>query len=552
MKSAVFIGSSTEKMHVAEAIEVNLNSVADVSSWKHSFRLGQTFFSELLEFKDRFDFAVIVLTADDILQSRGVQHNVPRDNVVFELGLFLGSLGPDRVFAIVDENVDTKIMTDYSGVSFLTYNGNRSDGDLNQALSPACVRIKQAIGKQGARPVNTSAANVHFPGSLIGLQAIHENWNVAERQLLADLRSNPGPIRLFFHIASQSIGLSGSFFDIIDSIVQEGRVDIRILHASPDSPLFARDRLLALGKRPERVLASLKYVDDSLRQLEAAAQSSLRRRSHDHPFLWRIYGLSDHLYFMPYFSNKDATKSSPVLVFRKEERSLYHTFTAWFDDVWNRSAPKRVRLGDLVSPATPSGTALFLHWDGRHAFGIPKRDVLQSKSKVRIYGLGGKRIDSQEAFEDCALREGNEEANGSVGKLVSSDTTDFFRADGAIIPIDIIGEKTVPRLIYEKREHTGRGAMKKGDDSYYVVGYDAEFSQRPRPSGELGALVYLDDNCLRALAKHGSMLLSDLLAEGALIDEQDGFVVPRDSRMEPHGTALYLLRLASAEELPDS
>src|SRR5215213_9871769 len=132
---------------------------------------------------------------------------------------------------------------------------------------------------------------------MIGLESIYDNMDAAERNLLRDLRSDGGPIRLFFHIASQNIGLKGNLFDAIDAIAQEGRVDLRILHASPNSPIFSRDRLISLGKRPERVLASLKHVDESLREMEALAASSLRRRTHEYPFLWRAYALSSRLYF---------------------------------------------------------------------------------------------------------------------------------------------------------------------------------------------------------------------------------------------------------------
>jgi predicted nucleotide-binding protein len=50
---------------------------------------------------DSFDFAILVLTPDDLTQSRGKQQPSPRDNVVFELGLFIGALGRDRVFMVV-------------------------------------------------------------------------------------------------------------------------------------------------------------------------------------------------------------------------------------------------------------------------------------------------------------------------------------------------------------------------------------------------------------------------------------------------------------------
>jgi predicted nucleotide-binding protein len=135
MKPTVFVGSSSERIAIAEAVLVNLAEIAETRSWKHEFRAARPFFSDLMEFKDRVDFAVIVLTPDDLIISRGKQYNVPRDNVIFELGLFLGTLGSDRVFAIVDQNIATKLMSDYSGVNLLTYNPDKAyalaSGEIN-------------------------------------------------------------------------------------------------------------------------------------------------------------------------------------------------------------------------------------------------------------------------------------------------------------------------------------------------------------------------------------------------------------------------------------
>ena len=44
----------------------------------------------------KFDFAVLIMTPDDLTEKRGVSEMSPRDNVIFELGLFMGALGPAR------------------------------------------------------------------------------------------------------------------------------------------------------------------------------------------------------------------------------------------------------------------------------------------------------------------------------------------------------------------------------------------------------------------------------------------------------------------------
>jgi predicted nucleotide-binding protein len=67
-------------------------------------------------------FAVILLTPDDIGSARstpGTQKNRARQNVILELGYFLGRLGRDRVCALVKD--DLEIPSDYSGVVYVAF-----------------------------------------------------------------------------------------------------------------------------------------------------------------------------------------------------------------------------------------------------------------------------------------------------------------------------------------------------------------------------------------------------------------------------------------------
>ena len=528
---------------MAEAIEDNLASVAEITTWKHAFRVGQTFYTELINLRDRFDFAVIVLTPDDITTSRDVRLLSPRDNVVFELGLFLGSIGSERVYAILAEGSDVKVLSDYLGVSVLRYDSNRSDRNLIKALSAPCVRIKQRIRELGSRGGSPNSQARLVDGGKIGLEKIYDSYESAESAILDELRTSKGLVRLFFHIASQNIGLKGSLFDILDDIARKAEPEVRILHSALNSQLFAPDRLAAIGTNPDRVIGSLHYVDESLRQLEQITTSSLRRRSHDSPFIWRIYGFTERLYLMPYFAKKDATKTSPVLVFKKNGPSMYQTFVDWFDETWIKSAPENISLDKIITPATPAGTALFLNWNGFHIFGIPRRDVIDGAEYLRFYGVGGKRDNPMEPLDQCALREGAEETGYSVKGLTSSPTTDYFHADGTISRINLTGTAVLPRLIYEKYNHTGLGSMRKGDDYYYMIGFDGTLAQKPKPSKELGALLYVTNRHLALFNRRTDITLAELLSDGAEIQEQGDVSIERGKILVPHGTASYMVRV---------
>jgi predicted nucleotide-binding protein len=53
-----------------------------------------------MTFSKETDFAAFVVTADDVTASRGRRKASPRDNVVFEIGLFMGAIGRERTFVV--------------------------------------------------------------------------------------------------------------------------------------------------------------------------------------------------------------------------------------------------------------------------------------------------------------------------------------------------------------------------------------------------------------------------------------------------------------------
>lgn len=143
----VFIGSSSEGETVARSIELHLHKYADVTIWKNGvFKPGISHLQSLLNALDRFDFAVLVLTPDDVLESRDDSYSSPRDNVVFELGLFMGRLGARRAFFVAEEDENLKLPSDLDGISRLNYRGRE---DMVAAVSPACTILIDEIKKQG-------------------------------------------------------------------------------------------------------------------------------------------------------------------------------------------------------------------------------------------------------------------------------------------------------------------------------------------------------------------------------------------------------------------
>jgi hypothetical protein len=93
-RSHVFSGSSAEGLKVAEALQVALDYTCETQVWCQGvFGLGGGVLEDLEVATSRADFAILVLTPDDTVTSRDATSPSPRDNVIFELGLFIGALG---------------------------------------------------------------------------------------------------------------------------------------------------------------------------------------------------------------------------------------------------------------------------------------------------------------------------------------------------------------------------------------------------------------------------------------------------------------------------
>ena len=66
------------------------------------FGVGQGILERLVAEVGNYDFAVLVWGEDDITESKGESRASPRDNVIFECGLFIGAIGRDRIFIVRD------------------------------------------------------------------------------------------------------------------------------------------------------------------------------------------------------------------------------------------------------------------------------------------------------------------------------------------------------------------------------------------------------------------------------------------------------------------
>ena len=151
-RPVVFIGSSTESLPVARAIRSNFaHDDFVVNLWTDRvFGPSRFPITKLEKQAQEADFAVLVLGTDDLVESRNEKFDVPRDNVILELGLFIGALSHERTFMFVPRGCNIKIPSDLFGLTPLDYRLENSD-DFISLLGPACDQLRDIIHKIGVK-----------------------------------------------------------------------------------------------------------------------------------------------------------------------------------------------------------------------------------------------------------------------------------------------------------------------------------------------------------------------------------------------------------------
>lgn len=149
----LFIGSSVEGLEIARIIQKGLvHDPMVVTTWTNGvFGPSGVPVNDLLAEATRSDFALFVLRGDDMTQSRGTDSPAPRDNVIFELGMFMGALGRERTLVLRPRGANIKTPSDLLGITPLDYNAAVAPGDLESALSPSCHEIRGLVKRLGPR-----------------------------------------------------------------------------------------------------------------------------------------------------------------------------------------------------------------------------------------------------------------------------------------------------------------------------------------------------------------------------------------------------------------
>jgi CRP/FNR family transcriptional regulator, cyclic AMP receptor protein len=148
-KIRVFVISSAEALPIARAIE---NAFAHdpfaTIVWANGvFRVTNYTLESLENELDRSDFAVAIAHPDDRTEVRDEDWPTPRDNVVFELGFFMGRLGRSRAILMEPRATRLKLPSDLAGITTIRY--RYDPNEAASSMSPACNELRDHIMRLG-------------------------------------------------------------------------------------------------------------------------------------------------------------------------------------------------------------------------------------------------------------------------------------------------------------------------------------------------------------------------------------------------------------------
>lgn len=169
-KPTVFIGSSSERLKIVNALAKELQPEVEVLRWdKNVFLPGRFTLEDLQDAMKRSDFAIFVFAGDDIVKWRKRTDPAPRDNVILEIGMALGFIGYHRLFLLYSKRDRAKIPTDLLGFNYLALDDGIS---TQRAIAQASEIIRQQLIAEGLRdlPSDSDKLITHPQRSAFSIQ----------------------------------------------------------------------------------------------------------------------------------------------------------------------------------------------------------------------------------------------------------------------------------------------------------------------------------------------------------------------------------------------
>ncbi|MFZ4185445.1 TIR domain-containing protein [Streptomyces pseudogriseolus] len=345
-KPRIFIGSAGGAKDIVHALHEVLSVKAAPIAWYHDDTIAAS--KTVIERLDKIahsevDGAVLVLTVDDLRKRDGSQSWTPRDNVIFELGLFIGSVGRDRTFGLLCSHCAKKLTlpSDLFGVTWVEYqdprcNGASPTGDtvayLNQlatAVRPAADRILKGLEAAKVSPVRA-------PG-LPDLVKAYPMRGSVPRHTWNEVLQNASQHVWLYGMAEHGYADDDEVPELLTSAARRG-CEIRVLLLDPEHSgtlMVDREEGNPSGTIAPRIRAALARFQ----VMAEACGGNMRVHVYDGPPTVSIVRGDDRILVTPYVRYISGDNTPTFELESAESNGMFVRYARHFRKVWDESRP---------------------------------------------------------------------------------------------------------------------------------------------------------------------------------------------------------------------
>jgi hypothetical protein len=277
----VFIASSTEGLKYAKALQESLedDKVADCTIWTQDVFRSSTYpIPNIVNAAKESDYGIFIFSPDDVTLLRDEKHKTVRDNVILELGVFIGALGREHCFIVSpDDVVDFRIPTDLIGLEPLTFNDRRKDKNILAAMGSCANKLEREFSKYNSQEKIEIEDSLLIQIRDIGLSAFYSC-----RDDYSKYRVDAASIDKYINTAKNSIKIvsisliTGIQFDEVLNVIKhklinqaDFNITISLLNPRNEIPFMALAPFFdmdyeTLAKKTEESLTALCNLKSSL------------------------------------------------------------------------------------------------------------------------------------------------------------------------------------------------------------------------------------------------------------------------------------------------
>ena len=416
----VFIGSSSDSLHLAQALEGNLEERAEVRVWNQDlFQTGNSALEDLLQLTQDFDFAIFVWPSQQ--HRRGLDNLQASDKVVLETGVFYGVLGKERVFIVLPDEREDQI-PDLAGITHLFFR-QPSDRNYRTALEPAAARIAHRIADLGPR--TRPGALERSPRAPEILENVHSAW-----QMLKQDCYDAVSIAIYGIRGLSAFGTDQSLISLAELDRYRQLKKVRIILLGEDS------RWINSAFVKLRTYESVEVFKKSLRAGHEIIETTMARlserlRSSKSGVRYHLgepkFGLvvTDKVAYITSYAESPTQQvvDLPMVRFERRSGSLYAAFKRYFDDLWHNDSIAGKYLRKHIDFETSAGGIIIAESEGKKYVALLRRhDGYWVLPK-------GHRLHTDERITETALREVVEETGLHRDDLIMDRPAGYYTYD---------------------------------------------------------------------------------------------------------------------------